>query len=183
MNAPTPETIMTSHPSVRILAGTLCLLGALASHPALADHGPRGPAFHGHPGGHWVEHNRGPYWSGWWIGSPWFFYPPPYPNPPIIVQTPAPEPVVVQAAPQPVQHWYYCESAKTYYPYVQNCPEGWRSVAAVPPTANSASPAPGTAPRSSWYYCESAQAYYPYARRCPEGWRAVPANPPTGDQP
>ena len=28
-------------------------------------------------------------------------------------------------------NWYYCESAKTYYPYVQTCPEAWRQ---VPPT-------------------------------------------------
>jgi hypothetical protein len=30
-------------------------------------------------------------------------------------------------------NWYYCESSKTYYPYAQSCPEGWRSVPATPP--------------------------------------------------
>jgi uncharacterized protein DUF6515 len=29
--------------------------------------------------------------------------------------------------------WYYCESAKAYYPYVSECREGWRPVAATPP--------------------------------------------------
>ena len=29
--------------------------------------------------------------------------------------------------------WYYCDSAKAYYPYVQECKEGWRPVAATPP--------------------------------------------------
>jgi hypothetical protein len=29
--------------------------------------------------------------------------------------------------------WYYCESAKTYYPYVSECKEGWRRVPATPP--------------------------------------------------
>jgi hypothetical protein len=29
--------------------------------------------------------------------------------------------------------WYYCESAKSYYPYVATCNEGWRSVPASPP--------------------------------------------------
>lgn len=29
--------------------------------------------------------------------------------------------------------WYYCDSAKGYYPYVSQCPEGWRSVPATPP--------------------------------------------------
>jgi hypothetical protein len=29
--------------------------------------------------------------------------------------------------------WYYCDSTKSYYPYVQSCGEGWRSVPATPP--------------------------------------------------
>jgi hypothetical protein len=29
--------------------------------------------------------------------------------------------------------WYYCESSKTYYPYVSECSEGWRLVPASPP--------------------------------------------------
>lgn len=29
--------------------------------------------------------------------------------------------------------WYYCESSRTYYPYVSECKEGWRTVAATPP--------------------------------------------------
>jgi uncharacterized protein DUF6515 len=28
--------------------------------------------------------------------------------------------------------WHYCESARTYYPYVESCPEGWRRVPAAP---------------------------------------------------
>ena len=31
--------------------------------------------------------------------------------------------------------WYYCESAKSYYPYVSACGEGWRPVPATPPPA------------------------------------------------
>jgi hypothetical protein len=42
-----------------------------------------------------------------------------------------------QAAPSPQPQasatWYYCESSKTYYPYVSQCPEGWRAVPATPP--------------------------------------------------
>jgi hypothetical protein len=30
-------------------------------------------------------------------------------------------------------NWYYCESAKGYYPYVPECREGWRTVPAAPP--------------------------------------------------
>ena len=52
-----------------------------------------------------------------------------------------PYPVYVQSAPPPqvapaqpiVPTWYYCNSSKGYYPYVANCPEGWRPVAAQPP--------------------------------------------------
>jgi len=36
------------------------------------------------------------------------------------------------ATPAPAT-WYYCESAKNYYPYVATCNEGWRSVPATPP--------------------------------------------------
>lgn len=28
---------------------------------------------------------------------------------------------------------YYCEEAKAYYPYVQQCPGGWRQVTPTPP--------------------------------------------------
>lgn len=31
--------------------------------------------------------------------------------------------------------WYYCESANGYYPYVSQCPEGWKTVPASPPPA------------------------------------------------
>ena len=48
--------------------------------------------------------------------------------------SPAPPP---QAGPAPAGApsgtWYYCESAKTYYPYVSDCKEGWRAVPATPP--------------------------------------------------
>jgi Family of unknown function (DUF6515) len=47
----------------------------------------------------------------------------------------APPAQTAPAAPQPSASatWYYCESSKTYYPYVSQCPEGWRAVPATPP--------------------------------------------------
>ena len=51
-------------------------------------------------------------------------YAPPPPPPP--AQQPAP----ARAA---AGTWHYCESAKSYYPYVAKCPEGWRAVPASPP--------------------------------------------------
>jgi len=48
----------------------------------------------------------------------------------------APAPGAAGPAPAPASGtWYYCDSAKNYYPYVQQCPEGWRSVPAAPPPA------------------------------------------------
>lgn len=87
--------------------------------------------FHGGPRAH-VFIGVGPRF--WW-GPPWPYYAYPYPY--------YPEPLVIERqpdvyvqqqppAPQPY-YWYYCEESKTYYPYVQQCPGGWKTV--VPPTS------------------------------------------------
>lgn len=49
--------------------------------------------------------------------------------------TAPPQAAMPGAAAQPSASatWYYCESSKTYYPYVSQCPEGWRTVPATPP--------------------------------------------------
>lgn len=74
--------------------------------------------------------------SGWWwgvgeLGLLYWYAEPFYPYPPlvseIVVESPA---VVVQpsaAAPlaAPPAKWYWCESLRTYYPYVKECPGGW----------------------------------------------------------
>ena len=112
--------------------------------PAYADHG------HGHGG-----------YGGYWIGPaivggiitydltypyryPYYPYPyPVYAQPAPIYPQPAPayaEPATpVQP---PAQVWYYCDSAKGYYPYVANCPVAWRPVPAQlpPPSAPQAPP-------------------------------------------
>ena len=82
-----------------------------------------------HHGGHGRVFIVGP--TFWW-GAPYpYYYPYPYP-----VYAPAPAPVIVEqepayAAQQPVtpqSYWYYCQSAKGYYPNVQSCPEAWVKV-------------------------------------------------------
>jgi hypothetical protein len=60
--------------------------------------------------------------------QPYPVYTQPYP---VYVQ---PAPVPAQPQP-PAQFWYYCNSAKGYYPYVPSCPEEWKSVPAQPPQA------------------------------------------------
>jgi hypothetical protein len=43
---------------------------------------------------------------------------------------PAPQ---AAAGPAPAGTWYYCDSARSYYPYSSQCSEGWRTVPATPP--------------------------------------------------
>ena len=71
---------------------------------------------------------------GYWGPDPWWeppYYP--YPAPSVIVLQP---PVYVQPEPAPPPqtsaYWYYCQNPQGYYPYVQQCPNGWMQV--VPPT-------------------------------------------------
>jgi hypothetical protein len=75
----------------------------------------------------------GPYWGPYW-GAPWYPAPVYYPAP-IVVSPPAP-PVYVEReqAPQ-AGYWYYCETARGYYPYVKDCPSGWRAVPPAPAPA------------------------------------------------
>jgi hypothetical protein len=53
------------------------------------------------------------------------------------VAQPAMEPTIAQAPggppPSSSGSWYYCDPAKGYYPYVPECPAGWRTVPASPP--------------------------------------------------
>ena len=53
------------------------------------------------------------------------FFPPVFYGPPVVY---APAPVYAQPVYSQPAHWYYCESAQGYYPYVQQCPEGWLEV-------------------------------------------------------
>jgi len=104
-------------------------------------------------------------WGGWGLGAgiitgtllgaelatpyPNPYYYPAYPST-VVVQQPAmvvqqPQVVVqqppvmqmapTQAAPVSSGTWYYCDSARGYYPYVSSCPQPWRTVPAVPPGA------------------------------------------------
>jgi len=109
--------------------------------------GGHGGAWHG--GGGW--HGSG-WYGGVFIGAPWWYpypysysYPYPYPYgyypypyapapyyayPPPVVEGPS---VYIERAPapsaEPAQtYWYYCASAKAYYPSVQTCREAWIKV-------------------------------------------------------
>jgi hypothetical protein len=58
-----------------------------------------------------------------------FWAPYTYAYPPVVV-APPPSPYVLPPPPQPL--WYYCDNPQGYYPYVQQCPGGWRPVAPTP---------------------------------------------------
>jgi len=109
---------MRSSTWVSILAVALLLVPAAPSHAW---------GWHEHPGARArVFVGAGPIW--WGPPYPYWDYPPPYyyPPPPVIVQEP---PVYVQREPAPAappqSSWYYCPSAKAYYPNVQTCTEAW----------------------------------------------------------
>jgi len=106
-----------------------------------------GGGWHGggwHGGGWWggprVGIGIGPYWGGYWrpyaYGYP-YGYPYGYAYPPVVtvpstqvyVQPSAP----AAAQPPPLASWYYCDNLRGYYPYVQQCPGGWRAVSPTPP--------------------------------------------------
>ena len=104
-----------------------------------------GGGWHGggwHGGGWWggprvgIGIGVGPYWGPSW-GPYWGSYAYPYGYPPVVtvpstqvyVQPSAPAP----AQPPPLASWYYCDNPGGYYPYVQQCPGGWRPVAPTPP--------------------------------------------------
>jgi len=80
-------------------------------------------------------------WRGNWAGAGYYGFPPPaYYAPPVAYAPPVvayvtpPQPMVLASQPQaPV--WYYCESSGKYFPYVQECPTGWQTQAATPPTS------------------------------------------------
>ncbi len=126
----------------------------VSAGPARAQHREHGDIRHFHErdfgrwrGGHWVHgwHYRR---FGWWWVVPWgwYFYPAPvypYPDPYVPPAAAVQPPPVVQAQPQ-AQTWYYCDRPAGYYPYVPECPTGWKAVPATPPPP--AAPAPPATP-------------------------------------
>lgn len=62
----------------------------------------------------------------------------PYPQPAPPPSAPAPSaPSPAASASPPGGVWYFCASAKEYYPYIAQCAEGWKTVPAAPPSAPS----------------------------------------------
>jgi hypothetical protein len=110
--------------------------------------------------------------------------------------------IVGGAAPATAQQsrfWYYCDSSRAYYPYVQSCMTPWRRVAAKsmrlqnPTISNSDATTarfPGNtdppAGNDHWYICDTTPGgagYYPFVQRCSDQWRQVAARGPLPPRP
>ena len=117
----------------RLLALTLVIaaIALMATSPAQArggggGHGGGGHGGgHGHRGFHGRHHGRvflggGVFISSYYWDPFWWDYA--YP-PPIVVQPP---PVYIEKHPE--GYWYYCPSARAYYPTAPTCPERWLAV-------------------------------------------------------
>lgn len=85
-----------------------------------------------------LAHGRGRVQLGFHFGFPlypsyWYYPPPPVYYYPVPV-APAAPPVYVERN-ENSQDWYYCEQTRGYYPYVKECPGGWKRVPPAPPPA------------------------------------------------
>lgn len=77
-----------------------------------------------------------PYYYPYYPVAPVPYYYPPVvaaPAPPVnyVEQGQGPGPSA-DASGRPSGSWYYCEASRAYYPYVRDCPAGWRPVAPQP---------------------------------------------------
>jgi hypothetical protein len=84
-----------------------------------------------------VAHGRGRarvhfYWGPAWYWGPAYYYPPPYYYYPP-ARPAEPTQYIERIEPTETGSWYYCEDGNGYYPYVKECPAGWRRVPATPP--------------------------------------------------
>ncbi|MFY9316481.1 MAG: hypothetical protein WAO95_13100 [Burkholderiales bacterium] len=100
-------------------------------------HHGQGQRHYGHPHRHYRPHYRSGFFYGGWPyydGYPGYYAPSVYVAPavaPVYVEQP---PVYVEPVPRaPEAFWYYCPSARQYYPQAQSCPEGWTRVPPSPP--------------------------------------------------
>src|SRR5712691_8816759 len=128
----------------RVISSSLLAIALLVVAPVPSDAWRNGG---GGQGTTWRGGGQGRVFIGvgpafWWGAAyPWWYYPPyyayapyayapyAYAPPPVIVQEP---PVYPEAAPAPDSppqaYWYYCPSARSYYPTAPTCPEVWVKV-------------------------------------------------------
>lgn len=132
--------------ALKLLAAAFAAALALAAvSPQALAHGRVRGGVTFHFGYHWPGYGWGP---GYW-GPRYRYLPPPliaydeydpyFYGPPVVVHRPDPPeyierdpPAVDPALAEPPAWWYWCPSAKAYYPYVKQCPGGWQRVPPQP---------------------------------------------------
>jgi hypothetical protein len=87
-----------------------------------------------------------PYWDPFWSypypyyypGYYPYYYPNYYPYAPEVTVPSEPQEYIERPRQErpsaPSGLWYYCPDSKAYYPYVRECPKGWQTVPAQPPS-------------------------------------------------
>jgi hypothetical protein len=118
-----------------VVSAALLLLSVGPGHTWGGGHGFGGHGFH-HSfhhgfGGPRIAIGIGPFWGpyGYAYAYP-YAYPYAYAYPPVVSQ---PSQQLSIQPPSSLPSWYYCDNTKGYYPYVRQCPGGWRPVAPTPP--------------------------------------------------
>ena len=111
-----------------VFAVLIALAGVMASEPAQA--GGRTRVTVGVGFGFGYPYWGGPFWSPWYYPPPYYHYPAP------AYYVPAqPITYIEQSSTQAAEQggwWYYCDTARGYYPYVKECPSGWQRVSPTP---------------------------------------------------
>lgn len=136
-------------------AGLLCATTALPVMAQSHGGGGRGGGASAHTGSGRIAHGGrydgrwqrgGPVWWGFGLGFGWggAFYPDDpnywsqsyYSNydSAMLIDMP-PSDFYVRPSQSVASNWYYCASARNYYPYIMQCPETWQLVPAPAPDA------------------------------------------------
>jgi hypothetical protein len=125
------------------ILGAAILAGLAAGAVTFTQSASAAPVIHGR--GHWV-HGWHDGRFGWWWAGPDYWYG--YPAPLYYNYWPASPDYAAPAGPAPQTTWYYCDSAKGYYPYVRSCASGWRAVPANPQSQSASTQSPAPPPPS-----------------------------------
>ncbi|CAN5437466.1 hypothetical protein BH11PSE11_BH11PSE11_22990 [soil metagenome] len=119
--------------STKSLLAAVALTGVFASGSALAYSGHH----HGHGGARVGVYIGAPlFWPAYsapYYASPYAYYPYGYRyyDPPVVAVERTPSVYIEKGQEQ--ASWYYCSNPSGYYPYVQQCPQGWQQVAPQAP--------------------------------------------------
>lgn len=126
---------MEKHIFSLLLAGLMLVSGGVQADPRHHHGGHWGGGFHGyHSYPRFGLYFGLPIYPRFYYSYPYYPYYPPSiatvpSSPPVYIERPAPPAMQQQF---PGGYWYYCNNPEGYYPYVTDCPAGWRQVDPIP---------------------------------------------------